>query len=94
MLSLIAFILNGFMNGILNALLIMLIPEDKRGMLFGIVMTVTMLGNGASSLMYGILGDLIPLRTLGSISFLLGLIPAALVFSKDVQNIDIKRNKK
>ena len=93
MLSLIAFILNGFMNGILNALLIMLIPEDKRGMLFGTVMTVTMLGNGASSLMYGILGDLIPLRTLGSISFLLGLIPAALVFSKDVQGIRINRNE-
>ena len=93
MLSLIAFILNGFMNGILNALLIMLIPEDKRGMLFGTVMTVTMLGNGASSLMYGILGDLIPLRTLGSISFLLGLIPVALVFSKDVQGIRINRNE-
>lgn len=93
MLSLIAFILNGFMNGILNALIILLIPEDKRGMLFGTVMTVTMLGNGASSLMYGILGDLIPLRTLGSISFLLGLIPVALVFSKDVQGIRINRNE-
>lgn len=92
-LSLIACILNGFMNGILNALLILLIPEDKRGMLFGTVMTVTMLGNAASSLMYGILGDLIPLRTLGSISFLLGLIPAALIFSKDVQSIEIKKNE-
>lgn len=92
-LSLIAFILNGFMNGILNALLILLIPEDKRGMLLGTVMTASMLGNGASSLMYGVLGDLIPLRTLGTISFLLGLIPAAMVFSRDVQNIDIKKNE-
>ena len=92
-LSLISFILNGFMNGILNALLILLIPEDKRGMLLGTVMTASMLGNGASSLMYGILGDLIPLRTLGTISFLLGLIPAAMVFSRDVQSIDIKKDK-
>ena len=36
-LSLIAFVLNGFMNGILNALIILLIPEDKRGMLFGTI---------------------------------------------------------
>ena len=92
-LSLISFILNGFMNGILNALLILLIPEDKRGMLLGTAMTASMLGNGASSLMYGILGDLIPLRTLGTISFLLGLIPAAMVFSRDVQSIDIKKDK-
>ena len=55
--------------------------------------TVTMLGNAASSLMYGVLGDLIPLRVLGSIAFLLGLLPAALIFSKDVQGIRINRKE-
>ncbi len=92
-LFLIAFILNGFMNGILSAVIVLLIPEDKRGMMFGTIMTVVMLGNAASSLMYGVLGDLIPLRTLGTIAFLLFLIPAALVFSRDVQSMEMKKKE-
>ncbi|MBR4470456.1 MAG: MFS transporter [Erysipelotrichaceae bacterium] len=82
------FVLNGIFNGILNALFILMIPEDKRGVMSGTFMAASMLGNAASSLIYGILGDLIPIRTLGVIAFLLGMIPIALVFDKDVQNIN------
>ena len=89
----VCFILNGVFNGILNGLLILLIPEDKRGVLFGSFMTVTMMGNALSSLVYGVLGDLIPLRTLGVVAFLLGLIPVSLVFDRDVQNIEVETTK-
>lgn len=92
-LFLICFILNGVFNGILTGIMIMLIPEDKRGTLFGTFMTVTMIGNTASSLMYGVLGDLIPLRILGTVAFLLGLIPLALAFDKDVQGIQINQSE-
>ena len=55
-------------------------------------MTVTMIGNASSSLMYGLLGDLIPLRILGTAAFLLGLIPLLLVFDRDVQGIEFSRS--
>ena len=91
-LFLICFVLNGAFNGILMGVLIMLIPEDKRGTLYGTLMTVTMIGNASSSLMYGLLGDLIPLRILGTAAFLLGLIPLLLVFDRDVQGIEFSRS--
>ena len=93
-LFLFCFILNGMFNGILMAVLIMLIPEDKRGMMYGTFLTTSMLGNAASSVMYGVLGDLIPLRILGVIAFLLGLIPVSLIFDRDVQALDPDGNKK
>ena len=85
------FILNGMFNGILNAILILLIPEDKRGVLFGTFMTASMLGNALSSLVYGVLGDLIPLKPLGVVAFLLGLLSVILVFDPDVQSININK---
>ena len=92
-LFLICFILNGIFNGILSAILILLIPEDKRGVMYGTFMTVTMIGNALSSLVYGVLGDLIPLKLLGVCAFLLGAIPVMLVFDPDVQNIDAGKNE-
>ncbi len=92
-LFLVCFIMNGFFNGILNAVIILLIPEDKRGVLFGTIMAAVMTGNALSSLLYGVLGDLIPLKLLGTIAFLLGLIPLSLVFSRDVQGIDFRKNE-
>ena len=81
------FVLNGMFNGILNAILILLIPEDKRGVLFGTFMTTSMLGSALSSLVYGVLGDMIPLKPLGVAAFLLGLLSVVLVFDPDVQSI-------
>jgi MFS family permease len=92
-LFLICFIFNGIFNGILSAILILLIPEDKRGVMYGTFMTVTMIGNALSSLVYGVLGDLIPLKLLGVCAFLLGIIPVMLVFDPDVQNIDAGKNE-
>ena len=92
-LFLFCFVMNGMFNGILNAILILLIPEDKRGVLFGTFMTTVMLGNALSSLVYGVLGDLIPLKPLGVTAFLLGLLPVILIFDPDVQNISNKNNE-
>lgn len=90
----ICFIANGFSNGILNGLLIMMMPEDKRGMMMGMFMTAVMIGNALSSLVYGVLGDLIPLKVLGTLAFMLVLIPITLAFSEDVQELKIRNNKK
>ena len=90
-LLLISFFFNGIVNGILNAVMIIILPENRRGVLSSIIMTAVLIGNALSALIYGILGDLIRLNILGSAGYLLALLILPLFLAKDVQGIDIKK---
>ncbi|MBR5341456.1 MAG: MFS transporter [Erysipelotrichaceae bacterium] len=90
-LLLISFFFNGIVNGILNAVMIIILPENRRGVLSSIIMTAVLIGNALSALIYGVLGDLIRLNILGSAGYLLALLIMPLFLAKDVQGIDIKK---
>ena len=89
-LLLISFIFNGILNGILNAIIIIILPENRRGVLSSIIMTVVIIGNALSALIYGVLGDLVRLNILGAAGYLLALLVLPLILSKDVQRLDTK----
>ena len=90
-LLLISFFFNGIVNGILNAVMIIILPENRRGVLSSIIMTAVLIGNALSALIYGVLGDLIRLNILGSAGYLLALLIMPLFLAKDVQGLDIKK---
>jgi predicted MFS family arabinose efflux permease len=89
-LLLISFVFNGILNGILNAIIIIILPENRRGVLSSIIMTVVIIGNALSALIYGVLGDLVRLNILGAAGYLLALLVLPLILSKDVQRLDTK----
>ena len=90
-LFLIAFIFNSIGNGILLGSLTLLVPKEKRGAFSGLFITVTTLGVALSNLVYGILGDYIDLRILGSAGNLLGIIPVLAMFAPEVSELDISQ---
>ena len=90
-LFLIAFIFNSIGNGILVGSMTLLVPKEKRGAVTGLFITVTTLGNALSSLVYGILGDYMDLRILGSVGSLLGIIPVLAMFAPEVMELDISQ---
>ncbi len=54
----IAGFLNAYFNTIMNAMLIMLIPEDKRASILGFMTTFSTGGSALSALVYGFLGEI------------------------------------
>ncbi len=68
-------LLNAIGNGIVNAALILMMPKKSRGMLTGLVTTMVAMGSGLSSLIYGFLGEFIPLNILGSCFPITSVIP-------------------
>jgi MFS transporter, DHA3 family, macrolide efflux protein len=53
--------LNTMANAVLNSVLILAIPADKRGMIIGFVMTASTGGVALSSLAYGFFAEYIPI---------------------------------
>ena len=76
-------IFNGIGNNILTALLILFSPKEKRGTISGFVVTIISIGTVSSYLLYGFLGDLIPLHWLGSIGMSLSIIPLLTLLKGD-----------
>jgi MFS transporter, DHA3 family, macrolide efflux protein len=67
--------LNTMANAVLNSVLILAIPADKRGMIIGFVMTASTGGMAMSSLMYGFLAEYIPITVLAIGGLSLAAIP-------------------
>lgn len=67
--------LNTMANAVLNSVLILAIPADKRGMIIGFVMTASTGGVAISALMYGFFAEFIPITTLAIIGLSLAAIP-------------------
>lgn len=86
-------ILNAVANGVLNVLLVLNLPAERRGALSGALTTVVMLGTFASHLIYGFLGERIRLNLLGCAGFLLLAAEGLLFFHEDIQQLgDAKQN--
>jgi MFS family permease len=67
--------LNTMANAVLNSVLILAIPADKRGMIIGFVMTASIGGAALSALAYGFLAEYIPMTVLAIIGLSLAVIP-------------------
>lgn len=67
--------LNTMANAVLNSVLILAIPADKRGMIIGFVMTASTGGVAMSSLAYGFFAEYIPMTVLAIIGLSLAMIP-------------------
>ncbi len=67
--------LNTMANAVLNSVLILAIPADKRGMIIGFVMTASTGGVAISSLMYGFFAEFVPMTVLAIIGLSLAAIP-------------------
>jgi MFS transporter, DHA3 family, macrolide efflux protein len=67
--------LNTMANAVLNSVLILAIPADKRGMIIGFVMTASTGGMAMSSLTYGFLAEYIPITLLAIVGLSLAAIP-------------------
>jgi MFS family permease len=67
--------LNTMANAVLNSVLILAIPADKRGMIIGFVMTASTGGVAMSSLAYGFFAEYIPMTMLAIIGLSLAMIP-------------------
>lgn len=68
-------ILNVIANAIINATMIVAIPHDKRGVIFGFISACSTGGNALSCVIYGFLAEYIPLMYLGIAGTLLSLVP-------------------
>ena len=75
---LICSLLNAFGNGLFNAILVLALPEQSRGVLLGLMTTISTLGCAISSLLYGFLGDTMSLKLLGLIGSVLSAVPFVL----------------
>lgn len=67
--------LNTMANAVLNSVLILAIPADKRGMIIGFVMTASTGGVAMSSLVYGFFAEYLPMTVLAIIGLSLALLP-------------------
>lgn len=78
LLAMIFFLANSLItmaNAVLNSVLILAIPADKRGMIIGFVMTASTGGAAMSSLAYGFFAEYISMTVLAIIGLSLAMIP-------------------
>ena len=68
-------LLNAIANAIFNAAMIISIPHDKRGVIIGFISAASTCGMALSTVVYGVLAEVISLSWLGVIGTLLSLIP-------------------
>jgi len=62
-------------NTIFNASLMLALPEENRGAILGFIQSASVGGTALSALIYGILGDVLPLYLVFSVGNLLSLVP-------------------
>lgn len=71
-------ITNAFINNIINSILSVMVPQNKRGKIFSLIGTISMALSPLGMAFGGILGEIIPYRTVMIISFafaFLGMLP-------------------
>ncbi len=62
-------------NTILNASLMLSLPEENRGSILGFIQSASVGGTGLSAVIYGLLGEVFPLYIVFTIGNLLSLVP-------------------
>ena len=62
-------------NTIFNASLTLALPEENRGAILGFIQSASVGGTALSAVIYGILGDVLPLYLVFSVGNLLSLVP-------------------
>lgn len=67
--------LNAAGNAIFNASLMLALPEENRGAILGFISSASVGGTALSTVLYGILGDMMPMAILFSIGGAISLIP-------------------
>ena len=75
----IAALLNTAGNTIINASLMLALPEENRSAILGFVQSACTGGMALSAVIYGLLGDLFPLYIVFSVGSLLTLVPMIIV---------------
>ena len=66
---------NGAGNTIFNASLMLALPEENRGAILGFIQSASIGGTALSAVLYGVLGDVVPLYLVFSVGNLLSLGP-------------------
>lgn len=86
----IAQLTNAIGNALFNAAFILYTPQEKRGILVGFISSAAIFGSAASALIYGFLGEFIPLKLLGIFGNVLAMIPfIAILKDKNTKKIFI-----
>lgn len=62
-------------NTIFNASLMLALPEENRGAILGFIQSASVGGTALSAVIYGVLGDVLPLYLVFSIGNLISLVP-------------------
>ena len=62
-------------NTIFNASLMLALPEENRGAILGFIQSASVGGTALSAVIYGVLGDMLPLYLVFSVGNLLSLVP-------------------
>ena len=62
-------------NTIFNASLMLALPEENRGAILGFIQSASVGGTALSAVIYGVLGDVLPLYLVFSVGNLLSLAP-------------------
>ena len=62
-------------NTIFNASLMLALPEENRGAILGFIQSASVGGTALSAVIYGVLGDVLPLYFVFSVGNLLSLAP-------------------
>ena len=62
-------------NTIFNAALMLALPEDNRGAILGFIQAASTGGTALSAVIYGVLGDMIPLYLVFTVGNLISLMP-------------------
>ena len=62
-------------NTIFNASLMLSLPEENRGAILGFIQSASVGGTALSAVIYGVLGDMLPLYLVFSVGNLLSLVP-------------------
>ena len=69
--------LNALGNTVFNASLMLALPEENRGAILGFLQSASVGGSALSSVMYGVLGDVLPLYLVFTAGMAISLIPMA-----------------
>ena len=82
----IASFLNCTGNTVFNASLMLALPEENRGAILGFIRSASVGGVALSSLIYGLLGEILPLHLVFSIGSAISLVPMLyMCFHKDTK---------
>ena len=66
---------NGVGNAVFNASLMLSLPEENRGVILGFIQSASIGGSALSAVIYGLLGEVMPLYLLFSLGSAISLVP-------------------